>query len=103
MKNILSFKNVVSKYDYFLFDQWGVLHNGHKKFLEAEKCLEYLKLENKKIILISNSASPTVQSEANLKRLGFSEKLFDYCITSCLLYTSPSPRDRTRSRMPSSA
>ena len=25
------------------------------------------------------------------------------CITLCLLYTSPSPRDRTRSRMPSSA
>ena len=24
-------------------------------------------------------------------------------IISCLLYTSPSPRDRTRSRMPSSA
>ena len=27
----------------------------------------------------------------------------DYGIHSCLLYTSPSPRDRTRSRMPSSA
>ena len=26
-----------------------------------------------------------------------------YPFTSCLLYTSPSPRDRTRSRMPSSA
>ena len=26
-----------------------------------------------------------------------------YPIYSCLLYTSPSPRDRTRSRMPSSA
>ena len=25
------------------------------------------------------------------------------CATPCLLYTSPSPRDRTRSRMPSSA
>ena len=24
-------------------------------------------------------------------------------VISCLLYTSPSPRDRTRSRMPSSA
>ena len=24
-------------------------------------------------------------------------------ISTCLLYTSPSPRDRTRSRMPSSA
>ena len=29
--------------------------------------------------------------------------LADQLIASCLLYTSPSPRDRTRSRMPSSA
>ena len=29
--------------------------------------------------------------------------LSDYHIKLCLLYTSPSPRDRTRSRMPSSA
>ena len=29
---------------------------------------------------------------------GFARELWD-----CLLYTSPSPRDRTRSRMPSSA
>ena len=38
---------------------------------------------------------------------GFNHKLgentdFNYSF-SCLLYTSPSPRDRTRSRMPSSA
>ena len=26
-----------------------------------------------------------------------------YRVSDCLLYTSPSPRDRTRSRMPSSA
>ena len=30
------------------------------------------------------------------------ESLFEY-LYDCLLYTSPSPRDRTRSRMPSSA
>ena len=28
---------------------------------------------------------------------------FNHNCSSCLLYTSPSPRDRTRSRMPSSA
>ena len=33
-----------------------------------------------------------------LSTLGFSDPH-----TACLLYTSPSPRDRTRSRMPSSA
>ena len=35
-----------------------------------------------------------------------SEALYNRCLdldTDCLLYTSPSPRDRTRSRMPSSA
>ena len=29
--------------------------------------------------------------------------LYNYVTRRCLLYTSPSPRDRTRSRMPSSA
>ena len=31
------------------------------------------------------------------------EERIRYVIGTCLLYTSPSPRDRTRSRMPSSA
>ena len=31
------------------------------------------------------------------------EGAFHYVPKPCLLYTSPSPRDRTRSRMPSSA
>ncbi|GIR65502.1 MAG: hypothetical protein CM15mP70_06090 [Pelagibacteraceae bacterium] len=47
MKNISSFKDLVDKYDYFLFDQWGVLHNGQKKFGKAEECLKLLKERNK--------------------------------------------------------
>ena len=34
---------------------------------------------------------------------GSMESAIDYANRHCLLYTSPSPRDRTRSRMPSSA
>ena len=33
----------------------------------------------------------------------FKEMLAKELVKACLLYTSPSPRDRTRSRMPSSA
>ena len=33
----------------------------------------------------------------------YSESVSYKCIKSCLLYTSPSPRDATLSRMPSSA
>ena len=36
----------------------------------------------------------------DLLAMGF---LIAYLFGTCLLYTSPSPRDRTRSRMPSSA
>ena len=38
------------------------------------------------------------------RELGYDRETIRKAITqSCLLYTSPSPRDRTRSRMPSSA
>ena len=40
--------------------------------------------------------------EEDLTRLQGSVDAVTY-IATCLLYTSPSPRDRTRSRMPSSA
>ena len=53
------------------------------------------------------------QSFLNTSNLGLRERLFyeninisqrlDEILSICLLYTSPSPRDRTRSRMPSSA
>ena len=35
--------------------------------------------------------------------ISFGERKFISLLRICLLYTSPSPRDRTRSRMPSSA
>ena len=37
------------------------------------------------------------------KGVDYLQKAIKEGINSCLLYTSPSPRDRTRSRMPSSA
>ena len=39
----------------------------------------------------------------NLRKNFNLSKLFMFVVNTCLLYTSPSPRDRTRSRMPSSA
>ena len=49
-----------------------------------------------------------VAPEKQITWKGKSEELKEtsnelYIIFACLLYTSPSPRDRTRSRMPSSA
>ena len=59
--------------------------------------------EPKKALSIDEIRSGIV---ANLeqKRVPASLGGFDiHVLTSCLLYTSPSPRDRQKSRMPSSA
>ena len=51
------------------------------------------------LIIVNREGKIVVQS-SNL--VGF-DQLLDPESLGCLLYTSPSPRDRTRSRMPSSA
>ena len=43
-----------------------------------------------------------ISKERGLKKLA-SGQIVHAVYSNCLLYTSPSPRDRTRSRMPSSA
>ena len=43
-----------------------------------------------------------VERDKLMKKMSFSFKKYGWD-NNCLLYTSPSPRDRTRSRMPSSA
>ena len=48
---------------------------------------------------INGNFSMEIKSTANKLQVSY----IGYKTKTCLLYTSPSPRDRTRSRMPSSA
>ena len=58
--------------------------------------------KNKKLALIIKIETPeAVKNLPDLLFCGMREENIGVMI--CLLYTSPSPRDRTRSRMPSSA
>ena len=53
--------------------------------------------------IVSKKKIKKEEKEHGSSRASFSKDPFLYKTYSCLLYTSPSPRDRTRSRMPSSA
>ena len=53
--------------------------------------------------IYAGNALATVQSEDNLKIITVRSTAYEAVADSCLLYTSPSPRDATLSRMPSSA
>ena len=48
-------------------------------------------------------AQTTQPKDTTMNRTVVVEQEYNPDIMDCLLYTSPSPRDRTRSRMPSSA
>ena len=65
-----------------------LLEKSKKKCYFLNKTIDLLGLKNAKVL-------NTVISKNNI--------LGAYTLITCLLYTSPSPRDRTRSRMPSSA
>ena len=54
------------------------------------------------VMITSKSGADETFVEGQERYGGLLDNLF-YIIYACLLYTSPSPRDRTRSRMPSSA
>ena len=56
---------------------------------------------------LCESVSPSTGACVGDNTYTFAKTMTGRCdiaaVTTCLLYTSPSPRDRTRSRMPSSA
>ena len=61
---------------------------------------------NSSIVFRKGNTLRTISNAENILSQFTSEEIFptDFAIYDlCLLYTSPSPRDRTRSRMPSSA
>ena len=66
--------------------------------------VDYMELYNRALRLRDPSA-PLAFSKNKIEstRNGLDPEIYPNINWYCLLYTSPSPRDRTRSRMPSSA
>ena len=74
----------------------SVLFINHESKEKLEKYISEALDKNLQTIVTSENCS--ISNEKIIKVKNYEEKYND-----CLLYTSPSPRDRTRSRMPSSA
>ena len=74
-------------------DLKGIIHN-HSTYSDGiyslrDMTMECMRLNYEYFVISDHSKTASYANGLN--------------IDSCLLYTSPSPRDRTRSRMPSSA
>ncbi len=82
IKLINSFAEIENKYDIFILDQWGVMHDGQQGYKHAINAVDKLIEANKKIIIISNSSKRKISSIDRLKDLGFNKNDFIEIMTS---------------------
>ena len=107
---ILDLVSSMSDKDIWRLNRGG--HDPHKVYAAYDKAM---KSNGKPTVIITKTikgygmgkSGESVNTTHQTKKLDIDDLMyyrdrFDLPLT-CLLYTSPSPRDRTRSRMPSSA
>jgi HAD superfamily hydrolase (TIGR01459 family) len=70
------------RYDGFILDQWGVLHNGSRPYPGAIEAVQALRAAGKRVALLTNSGRRTAHNQRQLVRMGFDLALFDGVVTS---------------------
>ena len=76
-----SMQSLINKYDFFLFDQWGVLHDGDKLYKFTNNTLKTIK--NKKLFLISNTSQTISEFKSQtLKKINLKFVYFKNIITA---------------------
>ena len=68
-KLIKGLSQIQSKYDAFLIDLWGVVHNGIQLYPNAIDVLKNLNALNKRFVLLSNAPRPSKSVEKYLLNL----------------------------------
>ena len=73
---------LAERYDGFLVDQWGVLHDGVRAYPGARPCLDRLMEAGKRVVVISNSGRRSAANAARMARLGIPEAAYTAVVTS---------------------
>ncbi|CCV11405.1 TIGR01459 family HAD-type hydrolase [Mesorhizobium sp. STM 4661] len=73
---------LAARYDFFLLDQFGVLHDGTGPYSGAVEALSALKRAGKTVVLISNSGKRAEPNERRLLKLGFEAGSWNHFVSS---------------------
>jgi HAD superfamily hydrolase (TIGR01459 family) len=73
---------IADRYDGYLVDLWGVMHNGVAPYPAAVACLTELKRRGKHVLLLSNAPRRSEEAKRRLVAMGVERSLFDELITS---------------------
>ena len=73
---------LANKYDYFVLDLWGTLHDGVHPLPGAVECLQQLRKTGCRIGILSNAPRRATVIEANMTRIGIPQGLYDFVWSS---------------------
>lgn len=82
MMTLSGMTETLDRYDVFLLDQFGVLHNGQTPYAESIRALEVLQAAGKQVAIISNSGKRTSSNVRRMEAMGFAKGLYNELITS---------------------
>ena len=68
-------RSIVSNYDIFYIDLWGVVHNGITLHKNAIKVLKEITNANKNYVLLTNAPRPNKTVNSFLEKMGMSKKI----------------------------
>ncbi len=74
--------DLIDRYDLFIVDQWGCMHDGFAAHPGARAFLVRLREAGRRVVLVSNSSRPAAPSVAILRELGFEDDLYDAMLTA---------------------
>ena len=70
------------RYDGFILDLWGVVHDGVAPLPGALECLEALKAAGKRIALLSNAPRRSDDVVERITRIGVPARLYHHVMSS---------------------
>lgn len=81
-RSVLGLREVAATHDRWVFDQFGVLHDGVTPYAGAADVLRRLKARGDRIVVLGNSGKRAAPNRARLERFGFGADLLDAVVTS---------------------
>lgn len=73
---------LADRYDGFILDLWGVIHDGVRPYEGAADCLRQLQQAGKRCVLLSNAPRRSFAAEAMLQAMGLAPSLYHGVLTS---------------------
>jgi HAD superfamily hydrolase (TIGR01459 family) len=82
MQHLLGFASLADRFDGFILDLWGVIHDGVTAFPSAIDCLHRLRAAGKPTLLLSNVPRPNIDAQALMQRMSITDDCYTDILTS---------------------